>query len=80
MLVGCKSLRVEFYLDQFVREIAGFGEFLPDFRVCLEVWVSNCEQVPVENILATEQGLKFFGDVSGRFSNSSAHFLFHFSF
>ena len=49
-------------------------------KLCLKLRVQNCEKWPVKDFKATEQGLNVFGDVSGRFSNFSFYFLFHFSF
>ena len=34
-------------------------------KLCLKLQVQNCEKVPVTNFWAAEQGLNFFGDVSG---------------
>ena len=44
----------------------------------LKLRVQNSEKVPVENFQATEQGLTFFEDVSGRFSSFSFRFLLTF--
>ena len=49
-------------------------------KLCLKLRVQNCEEVPVNNFQAAEQGLAFFGRVSGRFSNFSLHFSNPFSF
>ena len=45
-------------------------------KLCLKSRAQNSEKVPVNNLLTTERGLNFFGDVSGRFSNFAFHFLF----
>ena len=36
-------------------------------KFCLKLQVQNCEKAPVNNFEAAEQGLTFFGYVSGRF-------------
>ena len=65
----------------FFGMVGSFGfadpEKISNLRVqlCLKSRVQHSEKVPVQNLLATEQGLTFIGNVSGRSSRIISLFV-----